>query len=162
MNNEGGPGIVVLVCVALAVATLDLLSKALALHLPVEGVEFLPLLDLRLAFNRGVSFGLFAAEGEVGRIALIALPVVAILVLFFLVWRAERAIERLGYTLIAGGAIGNLIDRLPDGTVTDFLDAHVNAWHFPTFNLADVSITLGVSLMVLSVWRPVRLLGSSP
>ena len=152
----------VLICVALAAAALDLASKELARSLPVEGVEVLPGLTLRLGFNRGVSFGLFAFEGMAGRIALVALPVLAILALLFLGRRAENAIERFSYALIAGGAIGNLIDRLPDGAVTDFLDVHAAGQHFPTFNLADVSITLGVGLMILSVWFPTRSRGGIP
>ena len=97
--------------------------------LPAEGLELLPVLDLRLGFNRGVSFGFLAGDGIVARVGLVALPVAAIIILSALVLGSESAIERIAYALMSGGAFGNLADRLPDGLVTDFIEAHAAGWH---------------------------------
>ena len=69
-------------------------------------------------------------------------------------FRAESLRERTGLALIVGGALGNIIDRLRQGAVTDFLDLYWRNWHWPTFNGADIAITLG-ALLVFTVWlRP--------
>ena len=90
------------------------------------------------------------ASGPVARFALVVLPA---LIAVGVVWWATHVAdpwERAGFALIAGGAIGNLLDRMPDGLVTDFIDVHAAGWHFPTFNLADVAITLGALALTLT------------
>lgn len=140
-----------------AVVTLDLVTKAWALTLPIEGVSILPFFNLRLGFNTGVSFGLLAAEGVHGYVVLIVLTLAVSIFFLVLAWRTPRALERAAFGAIVGGAFGNLLDRLPDGAVTDFLDLHAGGWHFPTFNLADVTISAGVGLLLLAtLWRPAR------
>jgi len=136
-----------------AVAAIDLATKAWALTLPVQGVPVLPFLSLRLSFNTGVSFGLFAAEGVHGYAILLATTLAISMLFLWLAWRADRALEQAGDGMIVGGAMGNVLDRLPDGIVTDFLDLHVAGWHFPTFNLADVAITMGAAMLVLGTIR---------
>jgi signal peptidase II len=64
-------------------------------------------------------------------------------------WRTSSLLVGLALGLIAGGAVGNVIDRLRFGAVTDFLDFHWGEWHFPAFNLADSAITVGVGLLVI-------------
>lgn len=131
----------------------DLVTKFGALALPSSGVSLLPGFDLRLTFNKGVSFGLLAPSTEYGAIALFALALAVTMWVIWLGWRASSEWERASYGLIIGGAVGNLLDRLPDGAVTDFLALYVADWHFPTFNLADVSISFGVCLLLLSMRR---------
>ena len=131
-------------------AALDLATKSWALRLPEAGLSILPFFDLHLSFNTGVSFGLFAAEGVHGYMVLLAVTLTVSVFFLWFAWGAKRVLERAGYGAIVGGAFGNLIDRLPDGAVTDFLDLHAGGWHFPTFNLADVAITAGVLLLLLS------------
>jgi signal peptidase II len=59
------------------------------------------------------------------------------------------------FSLIAGGAIGNVLDRMRQGAVTDFLDVHLGGWHFPAFNMADTMITIGALLVIVgSLWSP--------
>jgi signal peptidase II len=70
-------------------------------------------------------------------------------VLLIWLWRTESALVAAGIGLVAGGAVGNVIDRLRLGAVTDFLDFHWSDWHFATFNLADSGITVGVALLLL-------------
>lgn len=137
---------------AVAALLLDLATKSLALSWlaePPHTVPVLPVFSFTLGFNSGISFGLLAGGSSA---QVWALSVVGILIVGILVWlttRSKDRVERIGYALIIGGAVGNLIDRLGDGTVTDFLDFHVGEWRFPTFNLADTAITLGVGLILL-------------
>ena len=144
--------------VILGIIVADASSKEAALSL-LDGrvVPVLPVLNFTLAFNRGVSFSLFSTEGLWGWWALVLLTVAISTAVGWLWYRAPAPLERLGYALILGGALGNLVDRLPDAAVTDFIDLHAAGWHFPTFNLADVSITTGVLFLVLSSFLDPRL-----
>ena len=138
-------------------AVIDQATKAWALDAlwpPYsEGVTVLPVLNLRLGFNTGVTFGMFAdsAAGAVWLLVSIKLAVVA----WLLMWlrRAANRTEATAIGLIIGGAIGNIADRLRIGAVTDFIDAHYGGWHWPTFNMADVAIVCGVTLLVLTGFR---------
>lgn len=139
--------------VALVAAGLDQASKWLMLEVvlnPPEPVALTPFLNLRLGFNTGVSFGLF-------RDTLEAWPGLLGLFKFaagfgLLAWAmfVGHRLERIGLALMAGGAFGNAIDRWRQGAVTDFLDLHWGDWHWPTFNGADIALTLGVVLMLLA------------
>ena len=147
---------VLTVAVALAAAGLDQASKWLMLAVvmdPPRVIELAPFLNLRLGFNTGVTFGMFAesAAGAVWLLVSIKLAVVA----WLLHWlrRAANRTEATAIGLIIGGAIGNIADRLRIGAVTDFIDAHYGGWHWPTFNMADVAIVCGVTLLVLTSFR---------
>ncbi|MEH0069371.1 signal peptidase II [Pannonibacter sp. Pt2-lr] len=70
-------------------------------------------------------------------------------------FRAQQALERAGFALVVGGALGNIIDRLRQGAVTDFLDFYWRDWHWPTFNVADIAITLG-AVLILAASLPLR------
>jgi signal peptidase II len=148
--------------VILGVIGLDASTKEAALmYLEGGSVPVLPVLNLTLGFNRGVSFGMFSGDGREGWLAIVLLTLAICSVVAWLWHRSRRLLERLGYAAILGGALGNLVDRAPDGAVTDFIDLHAGGWHFPTFNLADVGITAGVVLLLLSTItggfaRPVR------
>lgn len=138
-----------LVTIGMVIA-LDFVSKVWALTLPARGLPILPVLDLRLGFNTGISFGLLAAQGVYGHLFLVVLTLGIASFFLRLGWISQQPLERAGYGAIVGGAVGNAFDRLPDGAVTDFLDLHASGWHFPTFNLADVAITAGVGLLFLA------------
>lgn len=137
--------------IALAVLGLDQLSKAWILYgfeLPVRGsVQLLPIFNLSMVWNKGVSFGLLAADSLIGRILLVSF---SLLVAGFLVnWlkTAERLVLGVGISLVLGGAIGNAIDRAVYGAVVDFLD--FSGLGFPwVFNIADSAISLGVAILV--------------
>lgn len=133
--------------VVVTVAMLDLWSKSamIAWLTPARRtIEVTPFFNLRIGYNPGISFGLFPAESDLSRALLIGFALAATILVVWLGLRSQVWIERLGFALIAGGAIGNVIDRRVDGFVTDFLDFHAFGWHWPTFNLADVAITGGV------------------
>lgn len=135
----------------LLVVALDQGSKALveAHLLPGERVDLLGPLSLTLAHNEGIAFGLASGGGT----ALIALSVLALGFVGYLFARdADRRGMWIAVGLLAGGAIGNLVDRVRAGEVTDFVD--LLAW--PPFNLADVAITSGVALLALIYLREQR------
>lgn len=143
-----------LATVIAAVAAIDIATKLLAVqYLGASTMSVVPGVNLSLGFNRGISFGLLTAETSLKRWALklVTLPIIAGLAIFM--WRSDDRIERLSCALIIGGAVGNLLDRLDDGAVTDFIDLHARGWHFPTFNLADVAITCGVSGFLIAALR---------
>jgi signal peptidase II len=142
--------------VAAVVVVLDQLSKALILALLADPgldrrIGVAPVFDLVLAFNRGVSFGLFNAAGG-GRSESLLFSLVAAAIVVGLVWWLARAASLLlavAIGLIIGGAVGNVLDRVRLGAVVDFLDFHVGPWHWPAFNLADSAICVGVAAMLL-------------
>ena len=110
--------------------------------------------DLVLAFNRGAAFSFLAEHSGWQRwfFAMLALTVSAWLLA--LTWQHRR--ERLlpfSFSLIIGGALGNVIDRFTHGAVVDFLSFHAGPYYWPAFNLADSAITLGVGLMLIGQFR---------
>lgn len=113
--------------------------------MPVLGEFF----RLTLSYNTGVAFGLFANGGRWPLI--ITGFIIAGLVIFFLKGLLAGELPRLAawpIGLILGGAIANFVDRLPDGQVTDFLDVGLGAARWPTFNLADSFIVVGVAILL--------------
>lgn len=134
----------------------DLLSKAWARSWLGDGssMEFLPIVSLRLAYNNGVSFGIFGVEDRTGLYVLLAATAILSVTVSVMFWRAKSYVERFAFALVASGAWANLIDRAWFGVVTDFLDLHFGAWHPFIFNLADVWISLGVCLLLVAQWKP--------
>lgn len=110
-------------------------------------VDLLPFLSLRLVFNEGVSFSLFAPSSDVGGLLIVGLT--AILTLAAGAWAITSGEwQRVALALVTAGALGNLLDRLSRGSVTDFLMFHPGVALF-VFNVADVWITTGVIALVL-------------
>ena len=130
----------------------DQTTKAAALAaapvLAETGIEVLPFFNLVLTFNRGVTFGLLATDHPAGRWLLTLLAVAVVLGLGAWLVRARDRMQASALGLIIGGAIGNVVDRLRQGAVTDFLDFHVQGYHWPAFNLADSAIVIGVLLLI--------------
>lgn len=110
-------------------------------------IDLLPVFDLRLSWNEGISFSLFSSAGA--RWPLVALTTVITLVLATWMWRTPRRWLQIGLGLIVGGALGNIIDRVSIGAVADFLHVFWRDWHFPTFNIADTCITIGAIIVLL-------------
>ena len=136
---------------AAAVLALDQAAKLAALRAFADGgsLSVVPgLFDLRLVLNDGAAWGILA-----GRQWLLVLVSAAMLALLAAERRALLAtrLSRFAAALLAGGILGNLVDRLRTGLVVDFVSVHWrDAWTFPTFNLADSAICIGVALLVLS------------
>jgi len=115
---------------------------------PPRVIEVTGFFNLVLTFNRGVSFSLMTGD-QVWRPYLLAVLSFAIVVLLF-AWLARQDGRAPGLAggFIAGGAIGNLLDRFVHGGVVDFLDFHLAQLHWPAFNLADSAIVVGVGLIL--------------
>ena len=147
--------------VTLAVIGVDQLVKAWVVgHFSVYGiVRLLPVLDIVLTYNTGAAFSFLAeASGwQKWLFAGLALAVAAGIVLWLrrLNGRKQRLLC-LSLTLILGGALGNLVDRLRIGHVVDFILAHWHGAFFPAFNLADSAITVGAALLALDAWLESR------
>ncbi len=110
--------------------------------------------NFKLAGNKGAAWGLFRNLPEQWRVAFfVVISLVAIVVIVGLYRKADdQHLLRWALTLIMGGAIGNLIDRIRLGYVIDFIDWHTNnTWHWPTFNVADIAISVGVGLLILDM-----------
>ncbi|MEN3930019.1 signal peptidase II [Microvirga sp. W0021] len=102
------------------------------------------MLDLTVEWNRGVSYGMFQQEGEVGRWGLIVISVIAAIGLSIWMGRVKTHLLAVSLGLIVGGAIGNAIDRIAYGAVFDFVYFHVGTFSWYVFNIADAAIVAGV------------------
>ena len=98
-------------------------------------------------WNSGISFGFFQDSGEIGRYGF---TIFAFLVSSWLIYSSFKLprYSSLGFILIASGAIGNAIDRIIYGKVVDFIDFHIEDFHWPAFNLADTIIFIGATLFL--------------
>ena len=141
-----------LVAAALVVIA-DQISKAWVLGLFAGRASRIlpvtPFFNLVLTWNTGMSFGLFNDNAALN--ALIFTVIAAVIVVGLVAWlrRTREPLLAVAIGLVIGGAIGNVIDRLLRGAVVDFLDFHVEQWHWFAFNLADAAICVGVGLMVI-------------
>ncbi len=142
------------------VVALDLGTKALAtsmLHY-AQPVEVLPVFNLTLLHNTGAAFSFLATHGGWQRwlFALIAIGAAIGLTVWLTRLKANETLTAVSLTLIIGGALGNLYDRLMHGYVVDFLSFHWQNAYFPAFNLADTAITLGAIGLILQALRDAR------
>lgn len=133
--------------IAILVVLLDQITKFLARSLigPFETIKVLPFLHLVSVRNEGAAFGLFKGFGN---IPFIVISLIAVIVVIVLLVRGKE--DRFGLSLILGGAIGNMIDRITMGSVTDFVDVFAGRFHWPAFNVADSALTVGLVVMVVS------------
>lgn len=141
-----------LALVALAVIALDQLSKwymlsevGIAQRPPIEVTSFLRLV---MVWNQGVSFGMLTHDAGFMRWTLIAIALIICAVMARLGLKSGLRFERIGYGMIIGGALGNVIDRLRFGAVADFFYFHVDDLGWPAFNIADSAIFIGVALLL--------------
>lgn len=122
-------------------------------------VEITPFFDLVMAWNKGVSYGLFQAESLGGRVVLIGFALGVVIGLGLWLARVLHPLAALALGLIIGGALGNVYDRLAYGAVADFFSFHAFGFYWYIFNIADVWIVLGVALILLESIYP-RAFGS--
>jgi signal peptidase II len=143
--------------IAAIVLLLDRITKwAVAGNIaPHVSVSVIPgFFSLTHVENSGAAFGLFAessAQWKVG--ALVSFSVLALIVVSALLWKNGHALTTttVGLSLILGGALGNLWDRMFTGHVVDFLDFYVGSYHWPAFNVADSAIVVGALLLVSEI-----------
>jgi len=139
---------------ALIIAMLDQASKLwlfFAYDLAAKSpVKVLPVFDLVLTWNKGISYGLFQQDSEIGQWALFGVKVAAVIFLWGWLSQAGSRLTALALGLIIGGALGNAVDRLAHGAVMDFVHLHTPAYGFSwyVFNLGDTGIVAGVALLL--------------
>ncbi len=133
-----------------AVLAVDQGSKWLVLETfyPGRTVPVLPFFNLVLVFNPGISFGLFAGNPFATARVLSGLALLIVAGLLYWLRQERRPLARFAIWLVIGGALGNVIDRLRYGMVVDFLDFYIKSYHWPAFNLADVAVVGGASVLI--------------
>ena len=104
-------------------------------------------LNFRPVWNDGISFGMLQGYGNFGRVLFI---IIALIISLWIIIYSKKlnTFGFVGYNIIAGGAIGNVIDRVIHGKVIDFIDVHYEEYHWPAFNMADSFIFIGVLLFL--------------
>lgn len=113
-----------------------------------DSIELLPFFRLVMVWNQGVSFGMLQQDVDYMRWFLIAVALVICAFMLRFGLRSDLKLERIGYGMVIGGALGNVIDRLRFGAVADFFHFHVGSFSWPAFNVADSAICLGVALLL--------------
>lgn len=155
MKTLFGYGALVFLAVALDQWIKMLVENELPMH---QLTDVVPFVALFRTHNTGIAFSMLSGFGVAGLIVL-TLAVVAFVSFLALRTAPGQTFARLGFALIVGGAIGNLIDRLVLGYVVDYILLHTATWSFAIFNLADAFITVGAGLVVLQElisWRKER------
>ncbi|MFN7093765.1 MAG: signal peptidase II [Burkholderiales bacterium] len=137
---------------ALVIIILDQITKTIARNnLDLFHMRpFLKFWNWTLAYNQGAAFSLLANGDSWARLFLaIIAVVVAIALVYYLLTRPYSGLTGIALAFILGGAVGNLIDRIIAGKVTDFIDWYYSEYHWPAFNLADSFICIGVTLLII-------------
>ncbi len=137
--------------ISICVVFLDLTTKNIAVKLlSNKDITIIPdILDFTLVWNKGAAFGIFANSSElVRKLVLLGASSVAVLATAVYAFSKRKELSNLEIIflgLIAGGAVGNLYDRFILGKVRDFIDFHIINYHWPAFNIADASISIGIA-----------------
>ena len=139
---------------ALAIFILDQLTKwivSVPLALQARGqIEILPIFNLTWVENNGISLGLLNATTPTGRWMLVAMTAAIAIGVAWWITREEKRGDQLALSLVLGGALGNIVDRVRHGYVVDFADLHFGAFRpFLVFNVADAAISIGVVILLL-------------
>jgi signal peptidase II len=139
------------------IIVLDQVTKYAASHMLImhEPVAILPFFNFTLMHNTGAAFSFLADQGGWQRwfFAVLALGVSIVLAVWLTRLKAHESWLALALSLVLGGAIGNLIDRVYYGYVIDFIDVYYNTSHWPAFNIADSAICIGAVMLVIDTFR---------
>ena len=121
-----------------------------------QSIELIPYFQLTYMRNQGAAFSFLSGAGGWQRWFFIGLAVIASVFICFWLKKLNRSQrwEAIAWSLVLGGALGNLIDRILYGYVIDFLDVYIGDWHWPAFNVADSAITVGVVMLLLDSFKP--------
>tara|TARA_B100001540_G_C15531113_1_gene516978 strand:- start:54 stop:536 length:483 start_codon:yes stop_codon:yes gene_type:complete len=138
--------------IVLSIFLFDRLSKIYVIYLDKEllGSEIFSskFLNISLIWNEGIAFGLFSFS-QSNLYNLITLIIVIIIFIILILIKKTKGVERFCLSLVFGGALGNLYDRIAHKAVPDFIDFHIRDLHWFIFNVADIFITLGVIMLIL-------------
>jgi signal peptidase II len=111
---------------------------------------------LRYVENKGAVWGIVSQSTSVvipKVITILSILALIVVIYFFLKLESQCTLELTSLSFVIGGALGNIFDRLYQGYVVDFLDVYIKDYHWPTFNIADSFISIGVILLIISIWR---------
>lgn len=153
--NKGLLRLTFIVLGVVAICVIDLSVKSVMAELlaaPTGTIELAPFFSLTLTYNTGVSFGLLS--DTIASAPRLFATLQGGIVVGLVIWAvfANRVLEGTAITAMAGGASGNVVDRLMNLRVTDYLDFHASGWSWPAFNIADVFIVCGaIALVAASV-----------
>jgi len=144
--------------IAAVMVVVDQITKSLVMqrfHL-YESVPVIPgFFNLAYVRNKGAAFGFLSGDHGAWRsLFFVAVALAALAVMVMLIRKTEDRLSLVAFSLIGGGAVGNLIDRLQFGEVVDFIDWYYKSYHWPTFNIADSAITVGVGLLAVEMLFP--------
>ena len=142
---------IIIFYIASTIFILDRLSKYFILELSNADDSFnIPItsfFNLNLVWNSGIAFGLFSFDEQFYyNIITLIIILITFVILFFAV--KSDGVERIGFSMIFGGSLGNIFDRLYYAAVVDFIDFHINNIHWFIFNIADIFISLGVIILI--------------
>ena len=141
-----------LICVLLIslVFFLDRISKIKIIkhQLYNDSVYINDFINLDLVWNTGIGFGLFSSNSSIIYNSFTALIGIILIILVYMIIKSNF-IEKILYSLILGGALGNIYDRIAYYAVPDFIDIHYQRFHWFTFNIADIFITIGIFLLII-------------
>ena len=151
-DKRSAPSLITAYLGVLGLVGVDQVTKQMALSAvfnPPRVIEVLPFFNLVPVWNRGMSFGMLSDGGDLVKWGL---TVLALAVGVLLPWIARKwdRLSRIGAVLMASGALGNAIDRIIYGAVIDFIDLFAGQYHWPAFNVADMAVTTGAGMMILS------------
>jgi len=104
--------------------------------------------NLNLVWNKGIAFGLFSFNQNIYYNSLTSIIILITLVLTWFMLKSER-LEKISFSMIIGGSLGNIFDRIYYSSVVDFIDLHINNFHWFIFNIADIFISLGVVILIV-------------
>ena len=137
---------------ALIIILLDQLSKYYIMEHVVNEygvISYTSFFNLVRAWNTGVSFSMFNDWGKSGVVLLSITSIIIVCFLLYWLYKEQIKIIQIALGFIIGGALGNVIDRISQGAVFDFLDFHIGDHHWPAFNLADSFICIGAGIIII-------------
>ncbi len=135
----------------LFIFSIDRISKVIIINLSNElgetEINVNSFLNFNLIWNDGIAFGLFSFDEKIYYNLLTALIIIITTIIFWMITRT-KGLEKYSFLMIFGGSLGNIFDRLYYSSVPDFIDIHINNFHWFIFNVADIFISLGVILLI--------------
>ena len=139
------------ILIILSLVSFDIFSKVIANNNLLFGQSidtFIPFIELLLIYNSGIAFGIFDNRGDLASSILLILTILITIYLLWMIANETKDRNKIALSFISSGAIGNVLDRINDGSVTDFLHLKIYNYSFFIFNLADAFITIGATLII--------------
>ena len=142
---------IIILYITITIFILDRLSKYFILKLSnsddIFNISITSFLNFNLVWNSGIAFGLFSFNEQFYyNVITLVIIIITLVILFFAI--KSSGVERIGFSIILGGSLGNIFDRLYYAAVVDFIDIHINNIHWFIFNVADIFISLGVIILI--------------